>query len=179
MNTLIANKTDGPIVWFAPPRKLMAVPLTLADANAFVDQYHRHNRRVVGHRFSVGATDGIELWGVAILGRTVARGAHADGVAEITRCAVRDGAPKGTCSFLYNRLWLAWKALGGTKCITYTLQRESGSSLKGLKDTGWRRAAELDARSPEDWQSRQGRLAQIVTSEPKYRWEVSCPENPV
>ena len=38
--------------------KLYAVPLTLKEANAFVAQYHRHHRPVVGHKFSIGAARG-------------------------------------------------------------------------------------------------------------------------
>ena len=52
---------------------LSAMPMTLAEANEFVANFHRHNRPVVGARFSVGAGDGVELWGVAIVGRPVAR----------------------------------------------------------------------------------------------------------
>lgn len=37
---------------------LELVPLPLDDANAFVEQHHRHHRPVVGHKFSLGAADG-------------------------------------------------------------------------------------------------------------------------
>jgi hypothetical protein len=152
---------------------LYAYPLTLKEANAFVDQYHRHNDPTIGHRFSVGAIDGVDLWGVAILGRTVARTLHSETTAEITRVAVREGAPCGTCSFLYNTLWKAWRNLGGTKCITYTLQKESGASLRGLKDAGWKLVADIPPRTNKvNWQNRPGRKKQEVTEEAKYRWEI-------
>ena len=32
-------------------------PLTLREANAYVAAHHRHNRPVVGHRFSIGVSD--------------------------------------------------------------------------------------------------------------------------
>ena len=46
-------------------------PITLKEANAFVEQYHRHHKPVVGHKFSIGCTDGEKIVGVAIVGRPV------------------------------------------------------------------------------------------------------------
>ena len=41
------------------------VPISLKEANAFVERYHRHHKPVVGHKFSVAvAVDG-EIVGVA------------------------------------------------------------------------------------------------------------------
>lgn len=53
--------------------RLRLVNLTLADANAFVVQHHRHNKKVQGHKFSIGAVFNGGLCGVAIVGRPVAR----------------------------------------------------------------------------------------------------------
>lgn len=47
------------------------VNLTLADANAFVTEHHRHNKKCQGHKFSIGAVHEGELVGVAIVGRPV------------------------------------------------------------------------------------------------------------
>lgn len=33
---------------------LELVPITLKEANAFVERYHRHHKPVVGHKFSIG-----------------------------------------------------------------------------------------------------------------------------
>ena len=49
------------------------VPVSLKEANAFVERYHRHHKPVVGHKFSIGATDGETIVGVAIVGRPVSR----------------------------------------------------------------------------------------------------------
>jgi len=49
--------------------KLRAVPVELREANEFVANFHRHNKPVTGHRFSVGVSDGEALWGVCIVGR--------------------------------------------------------------------------------------------------------------
>lgn len=49
-------------------------PLTLREANAYVALHHRHNKPVVGHRFSIGVSDSVgALHGVAIVGHPVAR----------------------------------------------------------------------------------------------------------
>jgi len=42
------------------------VPMTLKEANAFVEQNHRHHGPVVGHKFSIGLSDGEEVVGVAM-----------------------------------------------------------------------------------------------------------------
>ena len=44
------------------------VPVTLREANAFVEQHHRHHGKVVGHKFSIAAADTEtgEIVGVAI-----------------------------------------------------------------------------------------------------------------
>lgn len=49
------------------------VPISLAEANAFVEQHHRHHKPVVGHKFSIGLSNGEKIVGVAIVGRPVAR----------------------------------------------------------------------------------------------------------
>jgi hypothetical protein len=150
---------------------LFAVPMDLREANEFVANFHRHNKPVPGARFSVGAGDGSELWGVAIVGRPVARALQQQGggVAEVVRCCVRDGSPKGTCSFLYAACWRAWRAMGGNRLITYTLQSESGASLRGA---GWRVVAQLEPGDPKQWQSRPGREWQSVVGQAKFRWEI-------
>lgn len=150
--------------------KLVAVPVDLAEANEFVANFHRHNAPVVGHRFSVGCSDGDSLWGVAILGRTTARKLHDSHTAEVTRCCVREGAPLGTASFLYAALWRAWRSLGGLRLITYTLQSESGASLRGA---GFKVLAELPPNKPGQWKNRPGREWQSVVGQAKLRWELS------
>lgn len=48
---------------------LEVVPITLREANAFVEQNHRHHGPTVGHKFSIGLSDGekimaLPLWAV-------------------------------------------------------------------------------------------------------------------
>ncbi len=151
---------------------LIAVPVKLTEAAEFVGNFHRHNKPTAGGLFAVGASDGASLVGVAIVGRPVSRILDDGQTAEVTRCCVIDKAPKGTCSFLYSRCWNAAKALGWQKIITYTLQSESGASLRGA---GWKVIAELKARNPTGWQNRPGREWQAVVGQQKFRWEQHSP----
>lgn len=108
---------------------LEIVPVSFATACAFVTEHHRHHRKPVGHKFSLGvANDGL-LVGVAIVGRPVSRVLAAEGnTLEVTRTAT-DGTPNAN-SMLYGAAWRATKALGYSRLITYTQEGESGSSLK-------------------------------------------------
>ena len=146
---------------------MIAVPVNLTEAREFVGNFHRHNKPPQGGLFAVGCSDGQNLVGVAIVGRPVSR--HLDNgiTAEVTRCCVIDSAPKGACSFLYARCWQAARALGWQKLITYTLQTESGASLRGA---GWRIVAELEG-SKNGWLNRPGREWQAVVGQSKLRWE--------
>lgn len=150
---------------------IVARPVDQREANAFVLNFHRHNKPVIGARFSIGAEYDGELVGVAIVGRPTARKLQDGRTAEVTRCCVRDHAPKGCCSFLYASCWRAWRAMGGRKLITYTLQSESGASLRGA---GWKVVAELKPGNPTAWQTRPDREWQPVVGQAKFRWEASA-----
>ena len=149
---------------------IQVVPIKLSEAIIFVDNFHRHNKGPQGGLFSLGASDGKQLVGVAIVGRPVSRHLDDGQTVEVTRCCVVDNAPKGCCSFLYAKAWQASKALGWKKLITYTLQSESGSSLKGA---GWKIVAELKGNNSKGWQTRPGREWQPVVGQSKFRWEAS------
>lgn len=112
---------------------MIAVPLTLAEANEFVARWHRHHQPVVGHKFSIGATLTGEIVGVAIVGRPVSRMLDDGLTLEITRLAT-DGT-RNACSFLYGRAARAAFALGYRRIGTYILVSESGISLRA---SGWR-----------------------------------------
>lgn len=112
---------------------LKIVPVELRDANAFIEQLHRHHKRVQGHRFSIGAVNekGI-LVGIACVGRPVARGDHPREVLEVTRLCT-DGT-KNACSFLYSACARIGRELGYKRIQTYILESESGTSLVAA---GW------------------------------------------
>lgn len=145
---------------------LTVVPLGIREANEFVTNFHRHSKPTAGGKFAVGATVEGELVGVAIVGRPVARLLNDSFTGEVLRlCAVPD-APKNTCSFLYGRCWRIWQQMGGKRLVTYTLQSESGASLRGA---GWKIAGET---VPHSWDSASRRRDwQPVYGQAKFRWE--------
>jgi hypothetical protein len=149
---------------------LVAIPIDLTEARAFVASNHRHNSAPAGGKFAVGASDGARLIGCAIVSRPVGRRLDDGVTAEVTRCCVLDDAPKNSCSFLYARCWTAARAMGYARLVTYTLQSESGASLRGA---GWRVVAELAANKPGMWLSRPGREWQAVVGQAKFRWEAA------
>jgi len=113
--------------------KLCAVPVSLAEANAFVSEHHRHHPAVQGHKFSIGAALSEAIVGVAIVGRPVSRHRDDGLTLEVTRLCT-DGT-KNACSFLYGACARAAFALGYRRIGTYILASESGASLKA---SGWR-----------------------------------------
>lgn len=110
------------------------VPITLKQANDFVEQHHRHSARTNndGGKFAIAVEVGGVIVGVAILGRPVARLLHDEVTAEITRCCVSPDAPRGTPSALYQRCARIWQLMGGKRVVTYALKREGGESVDNL-----------------------------------------------
>src|SRR6266508_3072026 len=128
---------------------LRTVPVSFAQACAFVAAWHRHHRPPTGHKFSIGvATDDGVLVGVAMVGRPVARLLD-DGHTLPERVAT-DGH-RNACSLLYAAAWQAARALGYRRLVTYTQAGESGASLRAA---GWRVVA---ARPPAPGWSRPSR----------------------
>ena len=155
--------------------KLKVTPLTLKVANTYVSEHHRHNKACQGHRFSIGALDQQgNLVGVAIIGRPVSRMLDDGLTAEVNRVCIAYPSPKNVCSFLYARAWRIWQQMGGERMITYTLQSESGSSLKGA---GWKIVGKTKkndfwtSRKPEHKGYVQFREDQEVDGQLKLRWE--------
>ena len=128
---------------------LEVVPLSLAEANAFVARLHRHHGPTIGHKFSLGVASDGRVVGVAIVGRPVARHFDDGWTLEVNRTCT-DGS-KNANSMLYGAAWRVAKALGYRRLITYTQQGESGVSLRAA---GWRIVAERKARPGWDSPSR-------------------------
>lgn len=147
---------------------MIIIPLTLRQANDFVEQHHRHSARTSndGGKFAIGLRDGDHLVGVAIVGRPIARLLYDETTAEVLRCCVSPAAPRNACSKLYARCDRIWKLMGGQRVVTYTLQREDGSSLRGA---GWAITAEIHG-GQWDRPSR-ARAEKPIHDEPKLRWE--------
>ena len=111
---------------------LTVKPMSLADANRFVAERHRHHKPVRGHKFSLGCMANGRLAGVAIVGRPVSRYLDDGLTLEVNRLCT-DGT-KNACSFLYGAAARAAAAMGYKRIITYTLESENGASLRA---SGW------------------------------------------
>lgn len=111
---------------------IKAVPLTLKEASAFVDDFHRHHVATSGDKFRVGAEVNGKLVGVVQVGRPLSRYLDDGHTVEVTRLCT-DGT-KDVCSFLYSRAARIAKELGYSKIITYILETEPGTSLLA---SGW------------------------------------------
>ena len=109
---------------------LMLIPVSLAEANAFVAQHHRHHKPVTGHKFSIGCTADGQLVGVAIVGRPVSRYLDDGQTLEVNRLCT-DGT-KNACSMLYAAAWRAARAIGYRKMITYILETSLQMTLAKL-----------------------------------------------
>jgi hypothetical protein len=150
---------------------LEIVPVTFSEANEYVRRFHRHHKPVVGCKFCVACSDGINIVGVAIVGRPVARSLDNGRTLEVNRLCT-NGA-KNACSILYAAAWRAARALGYIKLITYILASESGSSLRA---SGWREVGSVKGRS---WSCEsRPRIDKIAAqSENKLRFEVCAEQN--
>lgn len=139
------------------------IPLTLKQANDYIQKYHRHHKPTVGHRYSLGASQNGELIGVAVVGRPVARMCNAYTTAEVTRLCTNGG--KNVCSFLYSACARVAKEMGFERIQTYILESEPGTSLIA---TGWNK--EVESKGGQ-WKHTDGKTRRTdQPTEPKTRW---------
>src|SRR5581483_6184203 len=142
---------------------LELLPISLAEANAFVQQHHRHHPPVIGHKFSLAALRESRIVGVVIVGRPVARLRDDGRTLEVTRLCTT--GERNVCSFLYGSAARAAFALGYRRIGTYTLPDEGGASLRAV---GWQL---VGRRGGGSW-SREGRpRADRNPLQPKLLWE--------
>lgn len=138
-------------------------PISLKQANEFVSAYHRHNKPVAGHKFSIGLVSDEKLVGVAICGRPVARMADDGLTLEVLRVCT-DGT-RNANSMLYSRVKKIAQVIGYRKVLTYTLAEESGSSLRAV-------GAQKDGIvKPREWsREKRKRETQNIYKKEKIRW---------
>lgn len=142
---------------------LTVKPMSLADANRFVAEHHRHHKPVRGHKFSLGCMANDRLAGVAIVGRPVSRYLDDGLTLEVNRLCT-DGT-KNACSFLYGAAARAAKVLGYHRIVTYILDTESGVSLRA---SGWRCAGLAGGR---EWTGSRRPPEPMYPAQMKYRYE--------
>lgn len=142
---------------------LTLTPVSLAEANAFVAQHHRHHKPVTGHKFSIGYTADGRLVGVAIVGRPVSR--YLDNGLTLEANRLCTDSTKNACSMLYAAAWRAARAMGYEKIITYTLDTENGASLR---TAGWTCAGLAGGKR---WTGSRRPAADLYPAQMKYRYE--------
>lgn len=141
-------------------------PLTLREANAFVQLHHRHHGPVRGCICVIGVADHRDqVRGVCIVGRPVARKLQDSWTAEVNRVAT-DGA-HNACSMLYAAAWRAVKALGYKRLVTYTLPEEGGASLRAA---GWKCIGEAGG---GNWNVKSRPRVDSEHQQLKLRWEAA------
>lgn len=149
---------------------LVLKPVTFRAAAAYVTEKHRHHAAPRGMKFCVGLENDGELVGVAIAGRPVARHLDDGFTIEVTRSCT-DGTANAN-SMLYGALWRAAQALGYTRAVTYTMEGETGASLRGA---GW----DCDGPTGEkrDWsRPKRGRDEPVhPVGVVRYRWSKHTP----
>lgn len=161
--------------------KLIIVPVTLKQANDFVELHHRHNDPLPGYKFAIGVKDGSgALRGVAIVGYPCAQVLN-DGVRAEIRRVCTDGA-RNACSMLYGAARRAARAMGHKPVITYTLPSEGGASLRAA---GFYLECQTAGKPAKGWHNRPGRSVQPIEDDlvgGKWRWTdeppLSQPQEP-
>lgn len=148
---------------------LTVVPMTLAQANAFIREHHRHSRAVPGAKFAIGVqNENGEICGVATVGRPTSPKIDQRIPAEITR--VCTNGERNACSMLYAACRRAALAMGHTPIITYTLPAEGGASLRAAGFI----LEKKDAGGPsKNWRNRPRRTAIPIGDDlvgGKWRW---------
>lgn len=130
---------------------LTLIPVSLAQANEFVRQHHRHHKPVAGHKFSIGCAENGRLCAVAIVGRPVSRYLDDGFTLEVNRLC-NDGT-KNACSILYAAAARAARAMGYRKIITYTLDPKAARAY-----------APQAGRTPDLRAARRGQAAAVLPS---------------
>ncbi len=140
------------------------MPVSQAEAKAFVAEHHRHLAPSLGCVFALAVADEKgAVRGVAMVGRPVARLLQDGFTLEVTRVAT-DGAPNA-CSALYAASWRAARQLGYRRLVTYTLKEEPGTSLRAA---GWRTVGEIRGKR---WSCPGRPRVDLHPTQAKMRWE--------
>jgi len=141
------------------------IPISLKFANDYVAKFHRHNKPVQGHKWSLAISVMNGIIGVGIVGRPIARYLDDGLTLEVLR--VCTNGERNANSFLYGRIAKIARLMGYKKIITYTLTKETGASLRAI---GAKPVANC---KPQEWNcKKRPRKTQDVYKEEKVRWEL-------
>ena len=140
------------------------VPVTLKEAKVWINRIHRRHRAPQGGFFAVGMVRCWEIVGIAVVGRPFNWNLDDGWTVEVTRGAVLDGQPNA-CSKLYAVCWRIAREMGYREAVTYTLEDESGASLRGA---GWRCIGRVSGSS---WNRPSRPRVDTHPLQAKFRWE--------
>lgn len=136
---------------------MIAIPIELKEAQAYINQYHRHHQAAHRDKFRIAASDGDSIIGVIQVGRPVSRILDDGHTLEVLRLCTN--GEKNVCSLLYSRAARIAKEMGYSKIITYILESELGTSLKA---SGW--VLEAENVGGSDWNT-PSRPREVVASQ--------------
>lgn len=140
-------------------------PISLREACEFVNTHHRHHVSPQGHKFSIALYDGDIVIGVIIAGRPVSRFQDNGLTLEVTRCCVKEVYKNGITK-LYAAVYRVAQAMGYERIITYTLESESGVSMKAANFT------RIQISKGGSWNSPSRQRVNKHPLEAKYLWEL-------
>lgn len=132
---MTSTRWEAPTLTAKPGQtSLNVIPITAPRANAAIVVWHRHHAPLPSGFawYCLGAIAAGQFVGVAVCGRPTNRNNDDGQTVEVLRLAT-NGHPNAA-SALLGAAARAAKAIGAWRIITYTLTRESGSSLRGA---GW------------------------------------------
>lgn len=152
--------------------RLVLKPITLREANAFVEAYHLHHPRARGCKFSVGCFFAGKLCGVVIVERPKARMLDDGGYTlEVSRVCT-DGTRNAASKLIAGATRAAF-AMGARRLVAYLASDESGTPYQAA---GWIRLEDAAGQPLElgggEW-SRPSRAREPMLSPlgKKHRWE--------
>jgi hypothetical protein len=154
--------------------KITVVPVTVPVANRYITHLHRHHAPLPGGFawFCIAAVAGGYARGVAICGRPTNRNnAGAGQTIELLRLAC-DSTPNVASALLGASARIA-KAMGAARIITYTLESESGISLRAA---GWVRETDGIRTFWHTGHTRSRAVERDHVHEEKVRWALNFRE---
>lgn len=148
-----------------------------SEANEAVKRWHSHHKPVKAHYFAAQAIVDGQCVGAVIVGRPIAPALCDGETCEVVRLAC-DGQTPNAASMLLGAAWRAAKAIGFTRCVSYTRKDELGTCYKAA---GWLAKATVKGR---EWanSAKPGRYLELdgfTLFEPatetvdRVRWEIS------
>lgn len=143
-------------------------PYPVKYAREWIVKVHRRIPQLTGAMWCIGLWEGVEMRGLAVVGRgarmlDVPAGDRIETLI-VSRVAVVDGTPNG-CSMLYGACSRAARAMGTSGLATYIHEDEPGTTLIAA---GWIRDEKPTSGGEHSREKRPRKKA--LDAKPKIRW---------